>query len=181
MTRFSASLFVCCLLSGLATCRPTSGQESDRSDDRMKLRVGTFDSRLIATAYVRSEAFERRLSEMRAELENAKAAGDQQRIKQLEAEGPALQKLIHQQGFSTWPVDDILATIKDELPGIAKQANVDLIISKWDIVFQRTGMNVVDITDLMVVPFGPDDETRKVLESLRKQAPVSLDQLQAHE
>ena len=180
MSRIAVALTVCFMLSGFATYTPTAGQELDSKPDGMKLRVGTFDSRLIATAYVRSKAFQQRLSKMHADLKDAKASGDKKRIKQLEAEGPALQELIHKQGFSTWPVHDILQTIKDELPSIAKQAHVDLIVSKWDVVFQRTGVEVVDVTDLMVTPFSPDEETRKVLESLREKAPVPLDQLKNH-
>ncbi len=166
MRQFAKALTVCCILAGWASYSPVATLDAKPTSDRPKLRVGTFDSRLIATAYVRSEAFKQRLTKMQAELQEAKASGAEKLVKQLEAEGPALQDLIHKQGFSTWPVHDILQTIKAEIPDIAAKADVDVIVSKWDVVFQRNGAETVDVTDLMVAPFAPSEETRKILDSL---------------
>ncbi len=171
---------VSCVIAGLGFRTPARADDEKTKAAKTEIRVGAFDSRLVAIAYVRSEAFKKRLAKLRAELGEAKAAGDKKRIKQLEALGPALQELVHKQGFSTWPVHDILKTIKEELPGIAKQADVDIIVSKWDVAFRRDGAAVIDVTDLMVKPFSPDEATRKVLESVRKKAPVPLDQLKKH-
>jgi hypothetical protein len=181
MRLFAKVLTVCCVLLGLSSYTSISAQEPKNKTDRSKVRVGTFDSRLVATAYVRSESFQRRLARMHADLKDAKASGDEKRVKQLEAEGPALQDLIHKQGFSTWPVHDILQTIKEQMPGIAEQARVDMLVSKWDVVFQRKDVEMIDVTDLMVEPFSPTEETRKVLASLRKQDPVPLAELKKHE
>ena len=118
--------------------------------------------------------------ESEAEHGKAKAAGDEKRVKELEAEGKAQQELLHKQGFSTWPVDNILDQIKGEIPEIAKQAGVDVIISKWDIVYQGSGVEFIDVTDLMVKQFNPDEETLKVLKELQKHAPVSLEEIKEH-
>jgi hypothetical protein len=109
-------------------------------------------------AYVRSEAFERRFKGLKAEYEKAKATGDQKRVEELEAQGREGQELVHKQGFGTWPVDNILDTIKEKIPGIAKQAGVDVVVSKWHVVYQRSGVELVDVTDLMVEPFDPDEQ-----------------------
>ena len=169
------------VLSALLPYTGISAQETETKPERSEVRVGTFDSRLVATAYVRSPLFRQRLAKMQAGLKDAKASGDEKRVKQLEAEGPALQDLIHKQGFSTWPVHDILETIKEELPEIAKQAKIDVLVSKWDVAFQRKDVELIDVTDLLVEPFSPTEETRKILASLRKQDPVPLDQLETHE
>lgn len=174
MSPSTKMLTVCCLLSGLWSTG-LAGQEPETKSDPPKIRVGTFDSRLVTTAYVRSPIFQRRLANMQAELKDAQASGDAKRVKQLQAEGPALQALIHKQGFSTWPIHDILETIKDQLPDIAAQAKVDVLVSKWDIVFQRQDVETIDVTDRLVEPFSPSEETRKILASLRKRAPVPLD------
>jgi hypothetical protein len=121
------------------------------------------------------------MGEMMAEFEKAKAAGNEKRVKELEAEGPAQQELMHKQSFSTWPVDNVLKTIKDEIPDIAEQAGVDVVVSKWDIVHQRAGIELIDVTDLMVKLFNPDDVTMKVIEDLQKHAPVPLETLEKHE
>ena len=181
MRQFANALTVCCILAVCASYSPIGAQDAKPSSDRSKLRVGTFDSRLIATAYVRSEAFKQRLAKMQADLKKAKASGAEKLVKQLEAEGPAFQDLIHKQGFSTWPVHDILQKIKAEIPDIAEKADVDLIVSKWDVVIQRNGAETVDVTDLMVAPFTPSEETRKILDSLRGTDPIPVEKLKKHD
>ena len=76
--------------------------------------MGTFDSRAVAVAYVRSDAFADSMRALQADLERAKTAGDEERVAELEAMGPAMQKRIHAQGFGTAPVDDVVARIEDE-------------------------------------------------------------------
>lgn len=181
MRQFANAFTVCCILAGCASYSPVPAQNANPSPDRSKLRVGTYDSRLIATAYVRSEAFNQRLAKMQADLKEAKTNGEEKLVKQLEAEFPALQDLIHKQGFSTWPVHDILQEIKAEIPDIAAKADVDMIVSKWDVVFQRDGAETVDVTDLMVAPFTPDEETRKILDSLRRTEPIPVEKLRTHD
>ncbi|GAA4455591.1 hypothetical protein [Novipirellula rosea] len=168
------------VLLQLLSCPGISAQESDTKSEPSTVRVGTFDSRLVATAYVRSQAFQLRLAKMQSELKDAKASGDDKRAKQLEAEGQALQGQVHKQAFSTWPVHDILETIKEKMPEIAKQADVDLVVSKWDFVFLGTNVETVDVTDLLVEPFSPTDETRNILANLREQDPVPLDAIHKH-
>lgn len=118
---------------------------------------------------------------MQAVLKEAKASGEEKLVTQLETEGKALQDLIHKQGFSTWPVHDILQNIKAEIPSIAAKAHVDMIVSKWDAVFQRDGADTVDVTDLMVAPFTPNEETRKILDSLRRTDPIPVERLKKHD
>jgi len=88
---------------------------------------------------------------------------------------------MHKQGFSTWPVDDILGKIKGKIPEIAKQANVDVIVFKWTIVYQRSGVQLIDVTDLMVKPFNPDEETLKAVKEVQRHDPVPLEELEDHE
>lgn len=179
MRRLSATIAVVAILFGASSCLSEAKQSVGTQAATNGVRVGTYDSRLVATAYVRSDAFKQRLDELRAELERAKATGDQERVAQLEAEGPAMQAMIHKQGFGTSPIHDILQTIEDEIPSIAREAQVDLIVSKWELVYQRPWVELTDVTDLMVAPFDPTEDTRKVLESLRGQDPVPLDDLKA--
>jgi hypothetical protein len=97
-----------------------------------KTRVGIYDSRAVAVAFAGSAAFNRWLSNLKAEHEKAKASGDQKRVAELEAEGAARQRLLHMQGFSTAPVTNILDQIKDKLPAINEKAGVSMLLSKWD-------------------------------------------------
>ncbi|HSM16106.1 MAG TPA: hypothetical protein VK845_03785 [Gemmatimonadales bacterium] len=156
-------------------------QQSQETTSGSKVRVGTFDSRALAMAYYRSEAFVRLMTDLRGEYEKAKAAEDEKRVKELEVEGPAQQELMHKQGFGTWPVDNILKKIKGKMPEIARQADVDVTVSKWNIVYQRSGVALVDVTDLMVRPFNPDEETLGIVKGIQKTDPVPLEELKDHQ
>jgi hypothetical protein len=139
-----------------------------------KLRVGTFDSRAIVIAYGRSADFNQRIRKLKADRDKAKADGDQKKALELEEQGRSGQQMFHMQGFSTASVNDILEHIKDKLPEIAKQAGVAMIVSKWDIAYQSPDAELVDITDLMVKPFSPDEKTLKTISELQKHAPIPL-------
>jgi len=141
------------------------------------LRVGTFDSRAVAVACARSALFQDELKRLRQQYDRAKAAGNDSEVKRLEAEGKAGQDRLHQQVFSTASVQDIVARIKDQLPGIAKQAGVDLLVSKWEAAYIAPEAKTIDVTDLIVKPFQPDAKTRQIVAQLRKQAPVPLGKL----
>ncbi len=145
-----------------------------------KVRIGTFDSRAVAFAYFGSEEFKRQMNSLRVEHEEAKAAGKEKRVTELDAELLALGELMHKQGFGTWPVDDILEKIKGELPEIATQADVEVIVSKWDIVYQRSGIEFVDVTDLMVRLFDPNEDTLTGVKEIQQQDPVPLEELAEH-
>ncbi len=190
MTRFRMTCAAITVLAGLAVYTTVGAQQPQENTSGSKLRVGTFDSRALVMAYYSSEAFNRDNERLKAEYEKAKAAGNEKRVKEMEAaasnptlggEGwpphPAQQELIHKQGFSTWPVDNLLEKIKGKIPEIAKQANVDIIVCKWDIVYQRSGVEFVNVTDLMVKPFNPDEETLKGVKEIQEQDPVPLEEL----
>lgn len=178
--RKSSLLFVLILVvAGSAVCAQLGAQNAKASG--AKVCVGTFDSRAIAVAYARSDSFMQYIQGLKVELEQAKTEGNEKRVMELETLGPALQDLMHKQGFSTWPVDDILERIKEKIPGIAKQAEVDVIVSRWDIVYQQPGVEFIDVTDLLVMPFDPDEKTLDLIKSMRGIEPVSLEELKEHE
>jgi len=140
--------------------------------------VGTFDSRAIAIAYYRSDAHMSYVEGQKAEHAKAVESGDMERVKELEAEGEASQDLAHKQAFSTWPVDNILEIIKGKIPEIAKQADVDLIVSKWNIVYQQSGIEIIDVTDVMVKLLDPDEQTLGTIEQIKKMDPLPLEELE---
>jgi hypothetical protein len=162
-------------LSGLAIGSRAADQAA--TDSNEKLRVGVFDSRALVVAYLRTPEFNQHIKQLMEERNKAKAAGDQEKVKRLEAEGKAEQELRHLQGFGGTPVNDILRHIKDKLPEIAKEAHVDLMVSKWDVAYQAPGARVVDITELMVKPFNPDARVKRIIEDLRKQPLVPIEEL----
>ena len=144
------------------------------------LCVGLFDSRAVALAWGRSEAFEKQLSDMTAEHKKAKAAGDTKRIARLEKAGSQAQDRGHKQVFGNEPIDDVLERIAKDLPRIAKSAGVDIIVSKWEIAYQKRSAKFVDVTWEMVDLFEPDEKTVKIARDLVKRKPVSSEELDKH-
>ena len=141
-------------------------------------RIGVYDSRAIAVAFAGSEIFNKWMSALREEHKKAKAAGDQERVAELEAEGAERQKLMHKQGFSTAPVDNILEQIEDRLPAIKQEAGVGGLVSKWDkdTLAKRPFAERVDVTMEMIDAFNPNDRQRKSAIEIQKHKPISLNQ-----
>jgi hypothetical protein len=143
--------------------------------------VGTFDSRAVATAYIRSDAFGDYLlaqkKDVTSALTRAEAAGDDEFVAALGALGPAMQKRFHEQGFGTAPVDDIIARISAKLPALAKEADVDVIVSKWTLVYHDPAAKFVDVTELLAAEFNPDKATWKIIRSFVAIEPIRLDEL----
>lgn len=143
--------------------------------------VGTFDSRAVAIAYIRSAAAADYLRAQKADVERvlgrARAAGDRELVAALDAVGPGMQERIHRQGFGTAPIDDILARIEQRLPALAEAAGVDVIVSKWALSYRAPGAQFVDVTDPLAAAFEPDAETWKVIHSIVATEPMAPDQL----
>jgi hypothetical protein len=140
--------------------------------------VGTFDSRVIAVAYYNTEEHKSYVEGLKAKHAKAEESGDEELAKVLAALGESSQELAHKQAFSTWPVDNILEKIEGKMPEIAKQAGVDFIVSKWDIVYQRSELEFVDVTDIIVNLFDLDEQFLQGLEQLKKMDPVPLEELE---
>ncbi|MCA8973616.1 MAG: hypothetical protein KDC98_02795 [Planctomycetes bacterium] len=147
--------------------------------------VGTFDSRAVLMAYVRSPAFSDYVAAQKkdigAAIARAREVGDHELIAELEALGPEMQNRIHRQGFGTAPIDDVLARIEDRLPKIAETAGVDVIVSKWQLAYQSPTARFVDVTDQLAAEFAPDEATRKVIEQIKTKDPVPLEELKKHQ
>ncbi len=137
------------------------------------VRIGIYDSRAIAVAYVRSDQSARNLQALLVQRAEAEKAGDKKRVKELNARGDSLQIRHLWQGFSMAPVDDILDTVRDSLPGVAQQANVAAIASVAD--YHDASVELVDVTDDLVRLFNPDARTLKVVTELRKHKPMAIE------
>ncbi|MFZ1935386.1 MAG: hypothetical protein WCB27_24495 [Thermoguttaceae bacterium] len=172
-------------LLGISAMRaePAAGDAASQTDKPM--RVVIFDSRAVALAYYRkfykSPEFTARLKKLREDHDQAKAAGDEQKAKRLEAEGRGEQAHSHSQVFGSAPIDEIMAKIKDQLPAIAKQAGVDLIVSKWSVAYRSPDARFVDVTEPLAKLFQPDESTLKMIREIPQHPPVSVEELKKHE
>ena len=141
------------------------------------VRIGTFDSRAISIAFYNSAQFRGRGARHERELEEARASGDEWRVRRLEAYEPAFRQVMHLQGFGTGSVREIMERIEEELPSIAEEAGVSVIVSKWEVVHKNPAVELVDLTSQLVALFEPRDQVLMWIESLKGQDPIPVDQL----
>ncbi len=108
---FTAALATIVLAAGCAhqgeplTTRPSLTVFPNQS----QLRVGVYDNRGILMAWFASEYND--VAGQQREYAQAKEAGDDERVKELGAMGPKLQRRLHFQGFGRAPVTELLAHV----------------------------------------------------------------------
>lgn len=175
------------LLAGtaLAACLAlgfvSASQEETVDSAAPRIVLGTFDSRALVVAYAHSDRFAESTKELHAAHRQAKETGDAEAIAALEERGQSLQALMHRQTFCAAPIPKILELLEDELPAVAKQAGVDVIVSRWNVTYRNETARSIDVTDLLVEPFDPDERVLKIVEDLKDQAPLPLEALEGHE
>src|ERR1035437_7556696 len=163
-----SSAVALCVMAGAAAFAPSKENT---------LRIGVYDSRAVAGAYGNSAEFPKSLDAGTTAYKKAKAAKDDKRVKEIDAQMKAGQRRAHEQGFSTGSVANIMAKIKDSLPGVAKKAGVDVIVSKWEVNYQSPGVKVVDVTDDLVALFHVSEKGLEWIKGIKAQAPVPLEQI----
>ena len=142
------------------------------------VRIGVYDSRAIVIAWAGTPSFNQWMGSLQSEYQKAKAAGDQKRVEELEAEAEARQQRMHMQGFSTAPVDEILVHIESSLPQIKKEAGVTMLVSKWDqeTLDKYPSAELVDVTMALVDAFQPSERQRKHAIGIQEHEPISLEE-----
>ena len=145
--------------------------------------IGLYDSRAVAIAYVGSDHFKTWMKDLREEHDEAKAAGDQERAKELWASAVTRQDQLHKQGFGTAPVDGLLLLIHAETEEIKNQTGVVFFVSKWDKKRLRrfSRARKVDVTMALVDAFKPDEKQRNSAIEIQRQKPVPLTELEQHQ
>lgn len=138
------------------------------------VRVGVFDSRLVALAYYNTDGHRAFMQDLMAQLKAARAANDTAKIADLEFRGSALQNLAHYQGFSNASIPNVMEKLAPELPTIAAEWRVSIIASKWEIAFHDPGVEYVDVTDALVARFKPAAQVQKWIDSAKTRQPIPL-------
>jgi hypothetical protein len=88
-----------------------------------------------------------------------------------------MQVRLHQRGFSTAGAGDLLAKVAGALPGVAREADVVLIVSKWELPCQDASVEAVDVTLPIAKLFKADEQTLKILGELKDQKPIPFDEI----
>ena len=175
---FGASLILISLITAIPVSIAASGCASNpaKSADSPTEKIGVYDSRAVAIAWVGTEEFKQSLDVLRKESEQAKASGDRDRAAALEKKGAAMQQRLHEQGFSTAPVDDILDHFRDQLAEIRLATGAAALVSKWDeaALAKHAGAEQLDVTEKLVDALRPNDQQRKTALEIVRIRPVPL-------
>jgi hypothetical protein len=168
------ALGLVCTLTGLGS---VSGFAAQTAPGDGKPKVGVYDSRVLAYAQFWTAEHQQKLSALVKSAKEARDAGQTERFKELEAQIKAEQDRNHLQVFSTAPVDNVLAEIKDRVEAVKQEAGVALLVSKWDEAALKAHSRdqQVDVTDLLLRGFKLTEKQTKVVEDLRKQKPLPLE------
>ncbi len=114
--------------------------------------------------------------ELMGTLQNKKRealdANDTLIIKKLNREGEMRQAKMHEQGFGTGSIKDLLVTIKEKIGLLAKSENLDLIVSKFELTYFGSNSIVIDITKKLTNLFEPNLRFKTILPDLLKNEPV---------
>ncbi len=140
--------------------------------EKQLLRIGVYDSRGIAIAYAHSGFNDERYRQMKAQLDAAQAAGDEQKVAEIKQRGKDDQAKKHLQGFGTAPVHEYLEVVKDRIPEVAKVAGVDVIVSKWETDFLADDVETVDVTMELAKLFNPKEKAYQWIEQMKDQKPI---------
>jgi hypothetical protein len=116
------------------------------------VRVGTFKRTEVVVAYYRSSIHDRFLQSLQADRDQAAAAGNQQRVKEIEAKGEAAQNLAHRQLAGEAALENILDHLRKEFPQIAAEAGVKILVEQP--LYIDPALKTVDVTDLIIKRFG---------------------------
>ncbi|MCL7928201.1 MAG: hypothetical protein M8841_10490, partial [marine benthic group bacterium] len=123
------------------------------------------------------EGLQRMKPEWDQELREAEAAGDSARVEELKLFMPSFQHLLHQQVFSTGSICNVLRVIEDELPAIAAETSVSVIVSKWELPYRGPDVEVIDITPQILALFETDQETAGLVAEMKGAEPVPLEDM----
>jgi hypothetical protein len=166
-------MFLSALLAFGACTVLGAGRASEGAPNDKKVRIGTYDSRAIAIAYAHSRF--NPVGGKWAAYEKAKAAGDREKMKELEAWGEQHQRQLHFQGFSRVPVDDLLAPVKDQVAKLARERKLAAITMSCD--FTGAEVELVDVTDDLVKLYDPSEKTLGRVRAVRGIKPAPLTQI----
>ena len=130
-----------------------------KTEKAQQVIVGTFDSRAVTLVFGDSP-FRSKYERMNPETVAPPAKATPQEVERWKINR---RKIEFRQGFGRGDVSEYLDFIKDQIPKIAQETGVDVIVSKWDIVYQNPKVKFVDVTEALIQPFKPTDERLKII------------------
>lgn len=140
--------------------------------NQSQFRVGVYDNRGILMAWFESKYND--VAAQQKEYRQAEQAGDDKRAKEI----VKFQQRLHFMGFGRAPVTELLEHVENQLPALAKELGVDVIVFECN--YSGDNVEIVDITLDLVGLYDPSPETIKTVKDVMKHDPVALEELADH-
>lgn len=174
---YAASILFIVLLAGGCAA------EQDATTEHSQERIGIYDSRAIAIAFVGGEVFRETMNAARMEFDEATRNGDEATLARINTQMQQRQNLLHAQGFSTAAVDELLAHYSGGISTLIDEAGVATLISKWhnEALLKYPGARRIDMTESLIDLITEDPKQRKAAFEILDQDPVPLESLEDHE
>ena len=137
-----------------------------------KVRVGTFDSRLVALAYYNSKDYDQFIADFNRQYKVAESKKDSITIKKMLIKGPVLQRMMNDRIFGKGSVNLILDNYKDKIDAVGKANNVNMIVSKWEVMYKTPGIEYVDLTWKIMAIWNPSEQVIKWAKNGEKELPI---------
>ena len=171
ISAFTAVLATIVLAAGCAHQSEPLGARTSLTvlADQSQLRVGVYDNRGILMAWFASKYND--IPGEQREYAQAKQASDEERMKEV----VKFQQRLHFMGFGRAPVSELLKPIEDQLPALAKELGVDVIVFECN--YSGDNVEIVDITLDLVMLYDPSPETIQSVKDVMMHDPVALEEL----
>ena len=155
------------IIAAIIYCLPVNPQTTT-------IRIGVFDSRAVGIAWFNSSvsSSHERADVLNSRMKEAIEKNDSDAIASLEREAKLRQAMQHEMAFGTGSIRFVLEEIKDKISQIAKENNLSVVVSKWEINCPADNVELVDITDKIADIFQPDERVKGWLKEMKNVEPV---------
>lgn len=139
-----------------------------------KQRIGVYDSRVIAIWYYQGGdgEFSKIMQDFTSSIKKAQESKDSVLIKKLSEKAQLSQRIMHDKGFGRGSIAEIIQTKTEELKSLAKSENLLAIVSKWELNYSGSEIEVVDITAKLLDLLKANDNIKKMLNEMKSVEPV---------
>jgi hypothetical protein len=163
------------IIAGCEASSPARSSAQSRQTAGIEpVRIGIYNSRAVALAFARSEEGQKYVADLHARYQAAVAEGNEAEAQSLREQGEAHQVRLHLQVFGNAPADDAIARIQSDLPNVAQAEHVIAIVPAAQ--FHDPSIEIVDVTEALVLLFSPTPETLRLARQSREVKPIPIEQ-----
>ena len=112
------------------------------------LHVGVFNRTDLLVAFYKSAAWDQYLQDLTKQRDEARAQGDEKRVKEIEEQGAKSQEHAHLQLAGKAPLDNIFEHISDKLPAVSRETGVSVIVEMP--LYNTADVELVNVTEFLV-------------------------------